>query len=718
MRTTAAHLLPTVAGLLILMLNGCTPHTPPYPPTEKKPVTDEYFGIKVADDYRWLDRLEDPAVRSWTDAQNAYTRRHLDAIPFIRDVQTRVASILENPMPRYYSFVFRRFLFALKFQPPKNQPFIVVFPKGPDTTGERIVVDPNVINAKGTTSIDWFRPSHDGALLAVCLSENGSEDGSIHVFDVVTGKEVGDVVPRAQFATGGGSVEWSADNKGFFYTRYPQGEERPAEDRNFYQQIYHHELGTPSTSDRYVIGKDFPRIAECVLSSSPGGAVHMVSVANGDGGEFAYYLFDQSGRSLQIARFEDKVVDAQFGRDGKLYFLSHATSLNGTILSMSLTKPDLSKAVEVLKAREFAIKTFMPARKAIYVVEMAGGPSRLRIVDMGGGPVGMMPMDSITSVGGLTSLGDDVLLFSAESYLNPGSWLVVEPSMSSPGATNLSTNPSVDFSDVEVVRETATSKDGTQIPLNILRRRGTVLDGNNPTILYGYGGFGIPMEPSYEPELKIWLEQGGVYVVANIRGGGEFGEAWHQAGMLTSKQNVFDDFLAAARYLTAAKYTRPERLAVMGGSNGGLLMGAALTQAPDAFAAVASYVGIYDMLRTETFPNGQFNVTEYGTVNDPQQFKALYAYSPYHHVVEGARYPAVLFVTGDNDGRVDPSNSRKMLARLQAATASGLPVLLRTDAQAGHGIGSGLSSVVAQESDVYAFLFEQLGVKYKPVTTK
>jgi prolyl oligopeptidase len=249
------------------------------------------------------------------------------------------------------------------------------------------------------------------------------------------------------------------------------------------------------------------------------------------------------------------------------------------------------------------------------------------------------------------------------------------------------------------------------VPLNILRRKGIALDGHNPTILYGYGGFGISISPSFDATASLWLDQGGVYAIANLRGGGEYGEEWHRAGNLTNKQNVFDDFIAAAEYLVEAGYTRPARLAIMGGSNGGLLMGAALTQRPDLFRAVVSYVGVYDMLRVELDPNGAFNVTEFGTVTDPAQFEALYAYSPYHRVVDGAAYPAVLLVTGDHDGRVNPAHSRKMAARLQAATSSGLPVLLRTSAHAGHGIGTALNERIAEKTDVYAFLFDQLGVE-------
>jgi prolyl oligopeptidase len=265
------------------------------------------------------------------------------------------------------------------------------------------------------------------------------------------------------------------------------------------------------------------------------------------------------------------------------------------------------------------------------------------------------------------------------------------------------------------VRDFAISSDGTRVPVNIIRRKGTKLDGSNPTLLYGYGGYGISERPYFLGSgARIWLDQGGIYVDANLRGGGEYGEEWHLAGSLTHKQNVFDDFIACARYLIDRKYTSPAHLAIMGGSNGGLLMGAALTQRPDLFRAVVSFVGIYDMLRVELDPNGAFNTTEFGSVKNLAQFKALYAYSPYHHVKDGAAYPAILFLTGENDHRVNPMQSRKMVARLQAANSSDHPILLRTTSSAGHGFGTSLDEEIAQTADVYSFLFDQLGIAYKP----
>jgi len=305
--------------------------------------------------------------------------------------------------------------------------------------------------------------------------------------------------------------------------------------------------------------------------------------------------------------------------------------------------------------------------------------------------------------------GDEVLLHTS-GYLEPGAWFRFDPVSNRISQTALAEKSAADFGDSEVVREFAISKDGTKVPLNIIRRKGTKRDGKNPVVLYGYGGYGINLTPAYSVGLRPLLDRGVVYVIANLRGGGEYREAWHRAGMLTKKQNVFDDFAAAAQYLIDRKYTNPARLAIEGGSNGGLLMGAALTQHPELFRAVVSHVGIYDMLRVELHPNGAFNVTEFGTVKEENQFRSLFAYSPYHHVVDGTKYPATLFLTGDNDPRVDPANSRKMTARLQASGTS-QPVLLRTSGSSGHGIGTALSERIAQEADVQAFLLEQLAVK-------
>jgi prolyl oligopeptidase len=685
---------------------------PEYPKTERKPVTDEYYGMKVVDDYRWLDNLSDPAVRQWNNEQNAFSRKHFDNIPALAAIRERLKQLYSIQSMKYTSLVLCKKLFALKSQPSKDQPFIVVLDSPENLQSEKVVVDPNELNPKGTTAIDWFVPSRDGRLVAVSLSENGSEDGSVHVFEVATGKEIAEVIPRVQYPTGGGSLAWNKDGTGFFYTRYPQGNERPAIDMNFFQQVYYHKLRTPASKDAYVIGKEFSRIAEVYLLSSKDGKYILAQVANGDGGEFAHYLMVPGGKWVQISQFSDKGTTGVFGKE-MLYLLSHQNAPKGKILAVPLTNPRLKDAKVIVPESEVSISDMAAGEKNIYVVDMNGGPSQIRIVNLVDKTVKSVPIQPTSSVSEVALLDNDELLFLNETYLSPPLWYRYSPVNHAAAKSSLNAESPVLFGGIEVIREFATSKDGTKIPINILRRKGIELNGKNPTILYGYGGYGLSENPNFRIRRLVWLEQGGVYVIANLRGGGEYGEEWHNQGKLTKKQNVFDDFIGCAEFLINAKYTSPSNLAIEGGSNGGLLMGAVVTQRPDLFRAVASSVGDYDMLRVELFPNGAFNVTEFGTVKDPEQYKALYAYSPYHHVVDGVSYPAVLLMTGDNDGRVDPANSRKMIARLQAASSSKVPLLLRTDSNVGHGIGTGLSTRVVQNADMYAFLFEQLGVVYK-----
>ena len=377
---------------------------------------------------------------------------------------------------------------------------------------------------------------------------------------------------------------------------------------------------------------------------------------------------------------------------------------------MPVDRPAFADAKPVVPESKVAIESFLPTARRLYVVDQAGGPEQIRVFPMEGGKAEVLPLAPVSAVGGLVrTTGDEVLLRSG-TFLSPAAWQRYDPASKKLAATALRETGAADFSDCEVVREFATSKDGTKVPLNIIRRKGTKLDGNNPTLLTAYGGYGVSLSPGYSVSRRPLLDRGVVYVVANLRGGGEYGEEWHRSGMLTKKQNVFDDFAAAAHWLIDNHYTSAAKLAIEGGSNGGLLMGAELTQHPELFHTVVSHVGIYDMLRVELQPNGAFNVTEFGTVKEGDHFRALYAYSPYHHVKDGTQYPAILFLTGANDPRVDPSHSRKMTARLEASGTK-QPVLLRTTSTAGHGIGTALSEQIAQQSDVMAFLFTQWGVK-------
>jgi prolyl oligopeptidase len=701
-------LIGALSGLALVNL----PAIEPAPQTPKKPVLDEYHGTTVEDPYQWLEKDDDPEVKAWSEAQNQRTRDYLDGLPDRFAIEKQLTEWYAKTSASYFSLVSRLgILFAMKFQPPKQQPVLVTLASADDLKSEKIVLDPNVQDAKGTTTIDWFVPSLDGKHVAVSLSKGGSEDGTLHFYETATRKALPDTIAHVQYPTAGGSAAWNGDGTGIYYTRFPRKGERPEADLNFYQQIYFHKLSTADTDDTYSIGKDFPRIAEIVLQASRDGRYILATVANGDGGDFAHYLLGPDGAWKQITEFSDQIKVARLGRDDALYLLSRAGAPRGKILRLRLDTPELNRAIEIVPAGEPVIEQIVPTADALYVGDLLGGPSQIRRFGLDGKGATIIPIPKISAVQEMLALEDNSLLFRDVSYTEPAAWFHCQKGTTEPVKTALRNTTPVSFADIEMTREFATSKDGTKIPLNIIFPKGMKRDGQNPALLYAYGGYGISMSPNFDFTRRLWFNRGGAYVVANIRGGGEFGEDWHKAGNLTKKQNVFDDFAAAAEYLIKEKYTRPEKLAIQGGSNGGLLMGAMIIRHPDSMRAVVSSVGIYDMLRVELAPNGAFNVTEFGTVKDPEQFKALYAYSPYHHVVDGTEYPSILMTTGANDGRVAPYHSRKMIARLDEANESSNPILLRTSSSAGHGIGTALSERIKQLADIYSFLFAQLDMR-------
>lgn len=700
-------------GLSALPLTPATARGAALPsvPAAREPVATIYHGVTVVDDYQWLENAPAPAVREWTRLENERTRDYFARLPYREGLAQELWQLRGDESARYSGLSERKGrIFALRFKPPAQQPVLVRLSSLEPPALWRPVFDPNTYQTNGTTAIDWFAPSPDGRIVAISLSEGGSERGGLHFFEVDTGKELNDRIPRVQFPTGGGSAAWMGDNSGLLYTRYPSPGERPEADLNFFQQIWYHRLGTSISEDKLELGGDFPRIAEIVLTTSENGQWNAATVANGDGGDFAHYLRDAAGKWRQLARFEDGIKQLYFGRDNAVYLLSQKGAPRGKILRVALSDPTLDHATIAAPERESVVVSLAPGDDGLYVDAMRGGPSELLYYPRGRTHPHVVPTPPVSAVAGLEVWQGRDLLFGNVSYLKPFAWFTWNPTRKAPRRTALYMSSPVDFDDVEVAREFAVSKDGTKVPVNILRKKGTRLDGKNPTLLYGYGGYGVSMNPGFDASRRIWFDAGGIYAVANLRGGGEYGEDWHQAGNLTRKQNVFDDFIAAAEHLVRRGYTSPLKLAVEGGSNGGLLMGAFLTQRPDLARAVVSHVGIYDMLRVELDPNGQFNVTEFGSVKDPAQFKALYGYSPYHHARDGVNYPAVFLMTGENDGRVNPAQSRKMAARLQAATASDRPILFRSSASAGHGIGTALSERIAQQAEVYAFLFDQLGI--------
>jgi len=682
-------------------------------------IIDIYHGVSVKDPYQWLEKADDAGVQAWSRAQDVRTRRYLDGLKGRKPIYAQLMTQISAASSRFYALhAVGGKLFAMLNQPPKQQPMIAVMEGDADPTRARTVVNPNELNPKGTTAIDWFEPSPDGRWVAVSLSDNGSEDGSVHLFEVDTGKQVGEVIPRVQYPTGGGSLAWRDDSSGFWYTRYP-GPDRPAEEQHFYQRIFYHRLGDDPANDVYVLGKNFPKIAEIYLSNRYYHKQVLATVANGDGGEFEHFVISPDGRIQQLTHFEDGVVAATIAADQKVYLISHRGAPRGKLLAMSLSDPILEHAQLLVPESdavmqpggEFGGEPIVVTDRAVYLRQLVGGPSRVEIFDHAGNRQGVLPLPELAAVAEVEPVAGGELLYSVDTYLRPTYFSRYHEGSGKAVETALAQHSPVSFADAEVVREFATSKDGTRIPLNIVRRRGVAQDDSSRVLLTGYGGYGVSLTPFFlGPATRLWLDAGGVYVIANLRGGGEFGEAWHQGGALTHKQNVFDDFLGVAQYLIDKHYTKPEHLAILGGSNGGLLMGAVVTQRPELFRAVVSQVGIYDMLRVERDPNGAFNTTEFGSVTDPQQFTALYAYSPYHHVTDKTKYPAIFMATGETDGRVNPAHSRKMIARLQAATTSGRPVYLSINSHAGHGIGSALSIRVNQLADLYSFLLDQLGM--------
>jgi prolyl oligopeptidase len=690
------------------------------PPTPRRDVADVYHGVTVVDPYRWLEDSASEQVRRWSDAQNAHTRTYLNNLPDLPAIRARVSEIM---LAKTYSYGSLKYvgdrLFAVKRQPPKQQPFLLVMNWPSDPSSAKVLVDPNELDAQGGTAIDWYVPSPNGNVVAVSLSKRGSEAGDVHLFDAKSGRATGEIVPRVNGGTAGGHLSWAADGTGFFYSRYPRPGERPAADLDFYMQVYFHKLGTPTQDDRYEIGKDFPRIAEIKLETAKSGHV-LVTMQQGDGGEFELHLRLPSGTWTQLSRVSDQIVAGVFGPKKELFLISRRGAPRGELLRLLLATPTLSAATKIVPQSQDAIvsnfsgpDSVVATDTLLYVEYQLGGPSEIRVFDHVGRPQPAPRQLDVSSVGGMAHLRGDELLFSNVSFIEPPAWYHYQPQSDKTEKTALTAPSPVQFADVQVVREFAPSKDGTQVPLSIILPKSAKRDGSSPCLVTGYGGYGMSLTPAFRPNNRVLVDQGIIYVVANLRGGGEFGDAWHVSGNLTKKQNVFDDFSAVLQHLISRGYTSPERLAIIGGSNGGLLMGATLTQHPEMVKAVVSSVGIYDMLRVELSPNGAFNIPEFGTVRDVEQFRALLGYSPYHYVKDGAQYPAILMLTGANDPRVDPMQSRKMTARLQAANKSNAPIVLRTSANTGHGMGTPLAEQIDEQVDIYAFLFEQLGIKFR-----
>ncbi len=696
---------------------------PLLPATPKQPVVDEYHGVKVTDNYRWLEDDKSPQVIAWSAAQDKHARAILDPLPLHAAIYQYMKKLGSERSPSYYNLEMKGgVLFAMNSQSGKQQDMLVTLRSADDLASKHVVLDPSEVDPTNSTAIQVFVPSLDGSKVALSLAAGGTMAGPIRVYEVANGHALPDVLTHVTGNTGA-SMEWSSDGTGFYYTRFPQEGERPAADVNFYPQVYFHKLGQQQSQDTYVMGKDLPRTAEISLRVNKDGRYLLAQVENGDGGQFEHFLRDPAGRWKQITQFSDEITAVVFGDDA-LYMLSRQHAPRGKILRLPLATSDsknaktiIAESPAVIQDFQFSLAglkpSFVPTTNLLYVTELVGGPSEIHIFDHSGKEAGTVPSEPVSAITQIVALDEDRILFGNQSFVRPQAWFYFDPGTKKTSVTALREVSPVSFTDVEAVREFAISRDGTKVPVNIIRRKGTKLDGQNPAILTGYGGFNISLTPLFDPEVHAWLDAGGVYAIANLRGGGEYGEEWHRGGSGIHKQNVFDDFIACAEHLIKAGYTNPTKLAIEGGSNGGLLVTTVLIQRPELFRAAVSNAGVYDMLRSETTESGQFWPTEFGSVKDPEQFRALYGYSPYHHAQDGAKYPSVLFIVGENDPAVNPWQSRKMTARLQAANASGNPVLLISFSNAGHGgIGSSEDQQVAMDTYLYEFIYDQLGVQW------
>ena len=680
--------------------------------TRRETVTDSYHGVEVSEDYRWLEDSSSEETKAWTAAQDAETRAYLGSVPARAALQRRFQEILAVDSTAYDQV--KRggsTYFLLKRQPPLQQPFLVVTQDLDDADGARVLVDPNALDAGGRTTIDFFVPSPDGSKVAVSLSKDGTERGTVFVHDVDTGKQVGEPLDRVNTGTAGGSLAWKHDSSGFWCTRHPVPGTVPEADQEFFQDVAYHDLDSGSLTVELTGVFADNRIAENFLSASPDGRWVMDQVQRGDGGEWQIFVRpqDDGGGWTLLTDIPEQCIDAAFGGD-HLFLLSTKDAPHGQVLRTTL--PDFAPQV-VVPAGDVTIEGLAVTAARLWVVDIDGGPSGLRAFTHDGEPLPDVPLPPVCAVDSLHPVGPDTVVWSVETFTEPRSWWVHGDDDTEPRRTSLDTRTPIDLSEFEVRRVFATSKDGTRVPINLIARPGT--PAGAPTLLYGYGGYAISMKPSFVPGRLLWLEEGYVHAIANIRGGGEYGVEWHHGGRLTTKQNCFDDFAACADHLVETGVTTRDKLAIMGGSNGGLLMGAVLTQRPDVAAAVVCMVPVLDAIRSETTANGQFNITEFGTVEKEDEFRALLASSPVHNVHDGTAYPPVLFTAGEFDPRVEAWHAKKMAARLQAATSGDGPILLRMES-GGHGIGQSLDQLAGLWTDYHTFLVDQLGLEY-PTTS-
>jgi prolyl oligopeptidase len=679
------------------------------PKAEVRPIEEDVHGTKVVDKYRWLEDGSSAETQKWVEGEMSYTRSMLDPLPGRDAIHQRLTELLaigSIGVPQ----VAGKYYFYMRRDGAQNQP--VLYVREGIEGKDRVLVDANKLSADGTIALDWFDPSEHGKYLVYGTSPSGSEMSTLHILETATGNLLPDTIERTRSA----SIAWMHDNSGFYYTRYPKKGDVADGQEMYNRHVFYHELGTDPATDPPIFGEgrdpeDFPGV-----SLDNDGKLLLITVSQGWTKTELFLMDLKKGTPPTRITTGKNFLYSGSVYNGRLYIVTNEDAPRYRMFVAEAGDYERENWKEIIPQTGGVLQGAAEWGGKIFAQYEQNASSQLKVFDIEGAMLKELPLPAIGTVFGSNGKWDhDDVFYGFQSFTIPPS--IYRYDMKS-GATTLWAKvdaPAIDPAGYEVQQEWFHSKDGTRVPMFVVSRKGLKMDGHNPTLLTGYGGFNISLTPAFSRSAYLWMEHGGIYAVANLRGGAEFGEDWHRAGMLDKKQNVFDDMIAAAEHLISEKYTDAGHLAIQGGSNGGLLMGAMMTQRPDLFRAVICQVPLLDMLRYQDFQIAKLWVPEYGTAENREQFKWLYAYSPYHHVKAGEEYPAVLFMTADTDTRVDPMHAKKMAALMQASAKNGAsktrPILLRIETKAGHGAGKPVTKQIEEFTDIYSFLFWQLGVK-------
>ena len=682
-----------------------------YPAARKSDVVDDYHGTRVADPYRWLEDPDSRESRAWIEAQNRLTAAYLAEIPARATIRERLTKLWNYPK---YGAPFRKAgrYFFLKNDGLQNQS--VLYKQASLEATPETLLDPNMLSEDGTVALSTLAVSDNGRLLAYGTAASGSDWEEFRVRDVVTARDLPDHLKWIKFS----GASWTKDGTGFFYSRYPEPTDKALTDVNRFQRLYYHRLGTDQAQDALVYERpDQPDWGMNAEVTDDGRYAVLTVWLGTDRRNRVYFRDLKDPRHPQITGEVVRLLDdfdasyAFVGNDGPVfYFLTDLDAPRKRVIAIDTRHPERGRWRELIPQGQDVLEGVRIIHDTFVANYMHDASSRLRLFTLDGRMLKDLELPTLGSIGSISGeRKDDEMFYAFTSFLYPTT--IFRYDFKS-GATSVFKAPTIDFdpSRFETKQVFYTSKDGTRVPMFITYKKGLTLDGSNPTYLYGYGGFNISLTPSFSVAMLVWLEMGGVYAVPNLRGGGEYGEEWHQGGMHEKKQNVFDDFIAAAEYLIAQRYTSPAKLAIAGGSNGGLLVGAVITQHPELFGAALPAVGVMDMLRFHKFTIGWAWVTDYGSADSAAQFPYLYKYSPLHNIRAGTRYPATLVTTADHDDRVVPGHSFKFTAALQAAQAGSQPVLIEIETKAGHGAGKPTSKLIEEQADRLAFLVRNLGM--------